>query len=1090
MSALALAALFASGCTARFAGRAPFSNVNGRALSEAPVLPGSVERSVPGAASLARLRSLPQQAQATVSATLGDGASAFAARRWREGWRVRGGGVAASLDRDGAVTVRASDGWLSMKPLGWGHGETPDGMRGAAALSARANRISFARGDLTEWLAAGPLGVEQGFLVTRRLEGRGGALDVTLALGGTLRARLAGQELRFYGSSGFVRYGGLLAVDAGGRRLAAMLVLRGRSLRIHVAARTARYPIRIDPIFANSVELLPTCTLNCAGYAAEEIGTGWFGYSVAISSNGTEALIGAPYDNRGAGGAWAFNLNSGGVWAVQAKLVADCVVACNYPGATGEGTEEVGQGHFGWSVALSADGTVALIGAPNDTQTVPPNTGTPQPEFPLTSGAAWVFTQSGGLWQQSGDKLVADCDQTDPTLATCIGPQGTGEYAQCPGDAPPPTDVAVCSAFGYSVSLSADGTVALIGAPLDSGGAGAAWVFTQSGGTWSQQAELTADCTSSCGGPSATGEIGAGQFGWSVSLSTAGDAALIGAPDDNSERGAAWVFTSSNGSWSQQTELLANCTGACSGSSAGDEIGRGLFGYSVSISGDAGTAAIGAPYDNGYAGAAWIFTGSGQAWSSQAKLLADCTSACGGPDASDEVGGGMFGFGVALSADGSAVAAGAAQDNSDEGAGWLFTRSGGNWSEQDKLVQDCTSNCGDDNGTGEFGDGELGVSVALSGSGTIAAVGAPQDGGPQDDAGTGAAWIAAATPGPTTPPVISGAPQLGQTLSCSTGSWTGNPTTFTYQWNSGASVIVGSTSPTYTIQSDDQGSTLTCSVFGVNVNGASAASTSAGLPVPSAVPVPTTPPWIIGAPQVGTTIECIAGAWTNTPFEFDYQWTRDGVTIQNATDTGYTIATVDEGSRLACSVIAEGLEANSSPAATPALFVPFESVAGCPGASGTVQGATFGRIILGMSRQRARDAYSHSTDTKHANEDSLCLRPLGINVGYPSTTLLKTLPKSERKRAMNTAIWITTANPLFTLDGIRAGEAIAALSPSLKIGKPVTVGKASTWYVFKLGSTSSALLLVSGGIVQEIGIADSRFTKTLNVERTLLSGIS
>ena len=89
--------------------------------------------------------------------------------------------------------------------------------------------------------------------------------------------------------------------------------------------------------------------------------------------------------------------------------------------------------------------------------------------------------------------------------------------------------------FGYSVALSSDGNTALIGGPDDNEDVGAAWVFTRSGSTWSQQgAKLT-------GG----GESGEGDFGVSVALSSEGSTALIGGPDDNDGVGAAWVVVNS-----------------------------------------------------------------------------------------------------------------------------------------------------------------------------------------------------------------------------------------------------------------------------------------------------------------------------------------------------------------------------------------------------------------------------------------------------------------------------------------------------------------------------------------------------------------
>jgi hypothetical protein len=90
--------------------------------------------------------------------------------------------------------------------------------------------------------------------------------------------------------------------------------------------------------------------------------------------------------------------------------------------------------------------------------------------------------------------------------------------------------------------------------------------------------------------------------------------------------------------------------------------------------------------------------------------------------------------------------------------------------------------------------------------------------------------VVSSPPRNTLRPVIAGTPTAGQRLSCSTGSWTSSPTSFTYQWNRGGTPLVGATRSTYVIQKLDEGSTLTCSVTGSNPDG-SAAATSVGVRV-------------------------------------------------------------------------------------------------------------------------------------------------------------------------------------------------------------------------------------------------------------------
>jgi hypothetical protein len=254
---------------------------------------------------------------------------------------------------------------------------------------------------------------------------------------------------------------------------------------------------------------------------------------------------------------------------------------------------------------------------------------------------------------------------------------------------------------GFSVALSADGNTAIAGGPFDNSNAGAAWVYTRSGGVWTQQGSKLVG----------TGAVGTQppEQGYSVALSADGNTAIAGGPFDNSNAGAAWVFTRSGGVWTQQGAKLVG-TGA-----VGPDTEQG---YSVALSADGNTAIAGGTFDNSFAGAAWVFTRSGGVWTQQgAKLVG--TGAVG-PDTEQ-------GFSVALSADSNTAFVGGRGDNSFAGAAWVFTRSGGVWAQQGaKLV-----------GTGAVGPvAAQGNSVALSADGNTAFVG-----GPFDNSNAGAAWV-------------------------------------------------------------------------------------------------------------------------------------------------------------------------------------------------------------------------------------------------------------------------------------------------------------------------------------------------------------
>jgi hypothetical protein len=322
-------------------------------------------------------------------------------------------------------------------------------------------------------------------------------------------------------------------------------------------------------------------------------------------------------------------------------------------GAKLVGTGAVGNPWQGYSVALSADGNTAIVGGFADNSQI---------------GAAWVYTRSGGVWSQQGNKLVAN----DAVLV------GTPQQ-------------------GYSVALSADGNTAIVGGNADSAGVGAAWVYTRSGGVWTQQG----------GKLVGTGAVGGAGQGWSVALSADGNTAIVGGVEDNSQTGAAWVYTRSGGVWTQQGNKLVG-TGA---------VGKTGQGVSVALSSDGNTAIVGGPDDNSDVGAAWVYTRSGGVWSQQgSKLLAN-----------DSVGTTLLlGNSVALSGDGNTAIVGGPYDNSIAGAAWAYTRSGGVWTQQgNKLV-----------GTGAVGNAEQGASVGLSGDGNTAIVA-----GGSDNSRTGAVWV-------------------------------------------------------------------------------------------------------------------------------------------------------------------------------------------------------------------------------------------------------------------------------------------------------------------------------------------------------------
>jgi Bacterial Ig domain/PKD domain len=631
---------------------------------------------------------LPIGARAVISRTIGAGSPTFAAHPTPAGYRLAGGGVTATLGRR-SVRVGAGTRFVALTLTALGRDRTV----AKAALGrpvADANRVTYGFPGVREWYAGGPLGIEQGFSVAHRPDGEPGQLTLSLRLGGPLVARQVGATLLFLAHGHVVlRYGGLEAADAAGRSLPASMALRGTQLTLRVIDRRAAYPVTIDPF----IELPQTL--------AEGTNTSSFGWSVAVSGNADTALVGGFNDGGGSGAAWVF-ARSGTGWALQHELVGDGTCTSNCSGPVGSG-ESAGAGQFGTSVALSADGNTALVGAPADSG---------------TAGAVWVFTRSGTSWSQSGSKLT----------------------------------VASTSLFGQSVALSTNGSTALIGAPGLSGHVGQAFVFTGSSGTgWSQHAPLT---------PASGCAVGAPRFGFSVALSRDGTTALVGGPNDNSSDGAAWVFTgSSTGPWSEQSKLVGDGQNSCPvGTNGTGETAGGNFGWSVALSPDGGTALVGAPADHADGqglvsdGAAWLFTLAGTTWSeSSGKLIGDCLGACSGPNGTGETSQGQFGTSVALSNGGATALIGGSSDASGNGGVWAFTGSPATgWSQNGPELVSGTSGA------------VFGQSAALSSDGATALIGGPST-------GSGTAWTFVQPPAcsNTAATAPAGGGSVPLTLSCS-----------------------------------------------------------------------------------------------------------------------------------------------------------------------------------------------------------------------------------------------------------------------------------------------------------------------------------
>lgn len=428
---------------------------------------------------------------------------------------------------------------------------------------------------------------------------------------------------------------------------------------------------------AASAPVTPDLTAAIGYFKASNTGPDNFGTAVALSADGSTLAVGARRESSSATGVGGDQANNGatdagavyvyvrsaaGTWTQQAYLKAS---------NTGAGDE------FGSAVSLSADGSTLAVGAPSEDSGATGVDGNQADNAAAQAGAAYVFARSGGgAWSQQAYIKASNTDAGDR--------------------------------FGDTVSLSGDGTLLAVGAWLErsaAGGvganqadnslanAGAAYLFRRTAGAWAQEAYLKAS------NPRLSS-----FFGSALAVSTDGGTVAVAAPQETSAAtgidgdqsdtslhaaGAVYVFVHSAGAWTQQAYVKASNTGA-----------NDIFGSALALSADGSTLAVAAYQEDSaatgvggnqadnnaaLAGALYVFTRAGTAWSQQAYIKASNAEA-----------GDALGASVALSADGNTLAvdaafedgsgAGVGADPADNamsfaGAAYVFQRTGGTWSQ-------------------------------------------------------------------------------------------------------------------------------------------------------------------------------------------------------------------------------------------------------------------------------------------------------------------------------------------------------------------------------------------------------------------------
>lgn len=300
-------------------------------------------------------------------------------------------------------------------------------------------------------------------------------------------------------------------------------------------------------------------------------------------------------------------------------------------------------GHcFGFSTALSADGSVLVVGA-------------------LYNRACYVYRWNGTSWEETkigpydglGDEFGVSVDISDDGATIIVGAHKDPavyvlkwngvSWVQCKIAA---ADVAAIG-YGISVAVSSDGNTLLVGSRYDNANAGSAYVYRWSGTAWIEKKLVAGDGLSRL-------------YGRCVSLSGDGTLAVVGAYEStvggNTQQGAVYIYRLVGADWVETKMVQSNGPGSASGDH---------YGYSVNVSRDGNTMVVGVPLDDAFAGAdqgaALVYRWDGLIWNEQFTLLA-----------SDGTAGDRFGYCVSQSGDGSLFMVSAPSHNGTIGSLYCY----------------------------------------------------------------------------------------------------------------------------------------------------------------------------------------------------------------------------------------------------------------------------------------------------------------------------------------------------------------------------------------------------------------------------------
>ncbi|MBK8816965.1 MAG: hypothetical protein IPN42_16290 [Methylococcaceae bacterium] len=492
------------------------------------------------------------------------------------------------------------------------------------------NRVSYRHPTVEEWYINGPLGLEQGFNVPHSMGN-----ELVIELSTSWAAQSQGNAIELSEGDNRWYFGSLYAMDSTGKTLPSSMKVENGRIKLEVSTRHARFPIVIDPIITKKTTLAANDQTPFLG----------FGRSIALSSDGNTAVIGSDGN-----AAYIYKRTATG-WALAQKLIKPTTLRCN----------STNPAWFGWSVAISKDGSTVMVGS-SGIFTLYIGGFIPVPVF-HSCGDLPVYRKQGTQWVL--EKLLST------------------------------PNVSVDDMFGSSVSLSHDGNRAIVGAQLTKCTSiadicGAAYIFERGTNGWTSPKRFVSTTTY---------DASQGYFGATTAISGDGLWAFVGAPGGDT----AWAFQrlAAPTGWKQIQAIKFAPTRLTK--DFGTALAMSAIGDRAVITAESTTNISDCKGDYNDCGAAYSFIRQGAIWKFESVFTA-----------TDSHSFNYFGESITMSGDGKRVVVGTNSAdcvNGNCGAAYLFDRIGTTWVQQGRVTGPSAGLGGTDLG-GDFGGA---VSIAYTG---------------------------------------------------------------------------------------------------------------------------------------------------------------------------------------------------------------------------------------------------------------------------------------------------------------------------------------------------------------------------------------